>query len=176
MTRTRGRRSLYEERLETTSGRLSLAAARLAHDASALLRETRAKSGMTNKDLAAALELSEGRVSQVMGGDGNVRLSTLARFMGAMGCSIRLVPELADGSFAKAGGKESVIEFCYGNSDGVGTAHVGVPHGNDGTPATLLWVKTPAAGGAATTSAARWKFHESSIQHVAKRPISRAGS
>lgn len=174
MTRTDGRRSLYEKRAETTAGRLGLAAARLAHDASALLRETRVKSGMNNKELAEVLELSEGRVSQVLSGDGNVRLSTLARFMGAMGHSVRLVAEAAGPvPVRRPREKESLIEVCYGNSEGVGTARIGVPHGKDGEPATLLWARAARVG---PVTPSGWKFHGSSSGTVQTPSAVGAGS
>jgi transcriptional regulator with XRE-family HTH domain len=182
MTRSKGRRSLFEQRAETVAGRLGLAAARLAHDASVLLRETHAKSGMSSKELAAALELTEGRVSQVLRGDGNVRLSTLARFMGAMGTSLRLVaepstdtaPTVTSGRPGPHARQQTLIEVCYGNSEGVGTARVGVPHGRDGRPASLLWARDSKGSSFGSQAQDRWRFHEvptGGVTHESVAPV-----
>lgn len=93
MTKPR-ERSLYEQRELSTEGMLGLAAANLAGRVMALLASTRDQKGMTSRRLASALGITEGRVSQVMNGDGNVHIATLAKFMRAMGylVELRVVP------------------------------------------------------------------------------------
>lgn len=69
------------------------AAARAVSRAGGLLFEAFHASGMTQKDLAALLHVSEGRVAQVLGGDQNMCVTTLARYLGAMGYQLELNAE-----------------------------------------------------------------------------------
>lgn len=84
------RRSLYEERASTVAGAIGLAAARLAMQATRLLSAAKRESGLSSKDISSRLGVTEGRVSQVLNGDGNIHVATLARFMRAMGYTIEL--------------------------------------------------------------------------------------
>ncbi|HKS98464.1 MAG TPA: helix-turn-helix transcriptional regulator [Rugosimonospora sp.] len=77
-------------------GGLGLASANLAVQAMRLLFGAKERSAMSQKDLAARLGVTEGRVSQVFRSDGNIRIATLARFMRAMGYAIQLVAVPAD--------------------------------------------------------------------------------
>jgi transcriptional regulator with XRE-family HTH domain len=43
------------------------------------------QSGLRAKDIAERLGITEGRVSQVLNGDGNIRVATLGKFLSAMG-------------------------------------------------------------------------------------------
>ncbi|MEU1594532.1 helix-turn-helix transcriptional regulator [Streptomyces sp. NPDC005708] len=54
-------------------------------------------SGKSNKELSSLLGVSEGAVSQVLNGDGNIRISTLARYLRAMGFEPRLSADPVDG-------------------------------------------------------------------------------
>jgi transcriptional regulator with XRE-family HTH domain len=83
-------KSLYAEEMSTPAGRRSLVAARAAAQVMNLLELAKAQSGMAQKDLAEALGVTEGRVSQVMTGDGNVHVATMARFLDAMGVKLTL--------------------------------------------------------------------------------------
>jgi hypothetical protein len=62
-------------------GRLSLAAARLALKTLHIMNAAKRRSGLSNKEIAAKLGLSAGRVSQVLNGDGNLHVATIARFL-----------------------------------------------------------------------------------------------
>lgn len=74
----------------TAEGRLEMAAAEASLDAIGLLNKALRASGMSQKDLAKALGVGESRVSQVLSGDGNVRMTTLARYLRAAGYTLRL--------------------------------------------------------------------------------------
>lgn len=95
MTASR-RRSLVEERESTLEGRLSMAAARSAVAAVALINRAVDVSGLTQDALSRDLGVTPGRVSQVINGDGNLRVSTLARFLRAAGYRLRFVAEPAE--------------------------------------------------------------------------------
>lgn len=82
--------TLVEAEEATKAGSQGLAAARLARQVATLLQQCHAASGKSARQLAADLDLTEGRVSQVLKGDGNVRISTLARFLRASGFALRI--------------------------------------------------------------------------------------
>ena len=84
-------KSLYEERAATPEGAQGLAAARLARQVAAMLSSAKDRVGITNRELAERVGVSEGRVSQVLGSDGNLRIATIARFLRALGYEIELV-------------------------------------------------------------------------------------
>ncbi len=84
------RRPLVDQYDADPAERLGMAAAHAAVEAVALMNRALASSGGTQRELAARLGVSEGRVSQVLNGDGNVRVSTLARFLRAAGHQLRL--------------------------------------------------------------------------------------
>jgi transcriptional regulator with XRE-family HTH domain len=71
-------------------GRGLLASARLRRQALMLLEECLEESGLSQADLARVLGRSRSAVNQVLGGDGNVRLETLAEYLDAMGCEVEL--------------------------------------------------------------------------------------
>ncbi len=71
-------------------------AARATINAVELLQEALASSGLSQRHLAQALEVSEGRVSQVLKGDGNIYVTTLARYLRAMGYELALVATPAE--------------------------------------------------------------------------------
>lgn len=71
-------------------GARELAASQLTNDALLLLQNALATTGISQKQLAEALGIGESRVSQVVNGDGNVKLTTFARYMRALGYSVTL--------------------------------------------------------------------------------------
>jgi transcriptional regulator with XRE-family HTH domain len=71
-------------------GAQELSAARLARDAVAALEKAFTARGCKQKELASDLGLTEGAVSQVLNGDGNVRIATLGRYLRALGYEARL--------------------------------------------------------------------------------------
>lgn len=68
----------------------SKAAARLAVKALSLIHSKLEDSGMTQKELAQRMDLSEGRISQILNGDGNLHLASLARVLRALGYTVDL--------------------------------------------------------------------------------------
>jgi transcriptional regulator with XRE-family HTH domain len=83
--------SEYEKREATTEGRLSLAAARLALRVQEVLESAKRRSGKTSREIAAQLDVTEGRVSQILNGDGNLHVATIARFLGACGLELKVM-------------------------------------------------------------------------------------
>ncbi|MEU1563972.1 helix-turn-helix transcriptional regulator [Streptomyces mirabilis] len=87
---TEAKKSLIERYADFPRGAQELSAARLAQSVSAALQRAMAASGKTARDLARLLGVTEGAVSQVLNGDGNVRISTLGRYLRAMGYEARI--------------------------------------------------------------------------------------
>lgn len=83
-------RSLYEQVAATPAGARELAAARGEIRVVQLLDLAKEQSGYTNRQLAERLGVGESRVSQVLNGDGNLRVATVARFLHAMGYELEL--------------------------------------------------------------------------------------
>ena len=84
--------SLVDQRRSTTEGRLGMAAAKLALETARLLSLAfSARKDLDQKNLAEMIGVSEGRVSQVLNGDGNLHIATLAKYMNALGYEIELL-------------------------------------------------------------------------------------
>jgi hypothetical protein len=94
------RQSLVAERESTTEGRVAMAGARAAVQTVTLLNQALETSGRNQSELAALLGVTGGRVSQVVNGDGNLRVSTIARFLRAAGYRLKLTAEPADAGVA----------------------------------------------------------------------------
>lgn len=105
MTRELRDRTLGELEELTPEGQREMTAARLTLKAVALLNEAQEASGLNQRQLADALGVSEGRVSQVLGGDGNIRISTFARYLRAMGYVPRLETDPASDAVPPLGGR-----------------------------------------------------------------------
>lgn len=89
--------SLADQRRSTPEGRMGMAAARLAISASRMLAAAfSARSDIDQKALAHLIGVTEGRVSQVLHGDGNVHVATLARYMTALGYEVELTAKGID--------------------------------------------------------------------------------
>lgn len=80
-----GEKSLIEIEETTSAGRQEMAAARLEYSAIKLLNRAMRSSGKSQKELADTIGVGESRVSQVLRGDGNMKVSTLARYLRALG-------------------------------------------------------------------------------------------
>ncbi|MGW3205994.1 helix-turn-helix domain-containing protein [Streptomyces sp. NPDC001135] len=82
--------------------RTNLAAARIARDATASLAGLLTGLGKTRSDLAAAMGVSPGRVSQIMSGDANLTVRTLAAVAEALDADVQITfrarPQSADAS------------------------------------------------------------------------------
>lgn len=82
-----------------------------------LLHEALEASGLSQRDLAAALDVSEGRVSQVVGGDGNVYLSTLARYLRAMGYELLVQAEATSHDLPEIGSRRRRRDLARSGTD-----------------------------------------------------------
>lgn len=90
--------STYEQLLETKEGREALAEEHAMAHVGELIANLLEKSGMTRTQLAEKLELSRGRITQILDGDANLTLGTIARVLNAFGhlfeCSSRPMNQL----------------------------------------------------------------------------------
>lgn len=77
--------SLVEQLENDPTAAAELEAARLSTRARQILRQAFESSEMSQKDLAEILNVGESRVSQVLNGDGNMRVTSLARYLRALG-------------------------------------------------------------------------------------------
>jgi transcriptional regulator with XRE-family HTH domain len=82
--------------------RTELAAARVARQATASLAGVLAGLGKTRSDLAKAMGVSPGRVSQIMSGDANLTVRTLAAVAEALDADVQIT--FCPRSQAAAGG------------------------------------------------------------------------
>lgn len=85
MTSHASSKTLIQERESTPTGQQGLAAARLAMRVRTLLHQGLEVNGITQKELADRLSVGESRVSQVLSGNGNIQVSTLAKVMRGLG-------------------------------------------------------------------------------------------
>lgn len=83
--------SLIDELEQDPKSAGELAAAQISSRVHQILRMAFEASSLTQRDLAEILGVGESRVSQVLNGDGNVRVTALARYLRALG----FVPEIS---------------------------------------------------------------------------------
>ena len=99
MTLSRRRPAPASSREEThdavlvTQRRAERSAAKLARQVLILFEEALSHAGQSQKELAETLGVTPGRVSQLLHGDGNVRIASLARAMDALGYEVFLSAE-----------------------------------------------------------------------------------
>lgn len=74
----------------TASDEVGMAGPRLAIRVAELLRLAHSQSGLSQREMAEALGVGEARVSQILNGDGNLHIATVARAFAAMGCHAEL--------------------------------------------------------------------------------------
>jgi predicted XRE-type DNA-binding protein len=77
--------SLIDEEEATETGAQGLAAADLAAQVMRILEQALDASDLDQKALAEKLGVTQGRVSQVLNGDGNLRVAAVARYLRALG-------------------------------------------------------------------------------------------
>jgi transcriptional regulator with XRE-family HTH domain len=84
---------LHEQLAESERGLSALASARLRYKVLGALHKALTASGLSQSDLARRLHVRRSAVNNVFRGDGNVRVSTFAEYLSAMGyeASIQLV-------------------------------------------------------------------------------------
>lgn len=88
-------RSEFDQLVATPKGALDQASAKVVNAVGGLMQRALAATGTAKQDIAKAMLVSPGRISQILAADGNVKVSTLARFMEACGyeLSISAVPK-----------------------------------------------------------------------------------
>jgi len=96
MTAIERHKTLVEIEESTSEGRREMAAARAEARIVSLLRKAFRLSGMRQQELAHQLGVSEGRVSQVLGGDSPLRITTVARYLRALGYDLAISANPAD--------------------------------------------------------------------------------
>jgi transcriptional regulator with XRE-family HTH domain len=86
--------SLYDRVARTEDGSRRLASARLRHEVLKLIQRAHEASGLNQVQLAKKLGVRKSAVNQVLRGDGNVRINTLAEYLHATGfeMTVALVP------------------------------------------------------------------------------------
>lgn len=92
--------SLYDAISRVAGGRRHLAEARLRYRVLGLLHEALERAGMTQSELAEKAGLGKSAVSQVFGGNGNLRVNTIAAYLDAMDCELKL--DLVEAGTARA--------------------------------------------------------------------------
>lgn len=86
----RSDQTLIDEEHATDDGAQGLAAADLAGQVMRLLQQALDASEIDQKGLADKLGVTQGRVSQVINGDGNMKIAALARYLRALGYETHL--------------------------------------------------------------------------------------
>jgi DNA-binding phage protein len=135
---TTPRTSLYDDRASTSEGRQSLAAAEAAAQVMNLLEVAKSHSGLSQNRLALELGVTDGRVSQVLSGDGNYHIATVARFLNAMGAKLTLTASTADGRVLRRVRRrespdntrmiQSPVIVQWLTSDGLTTSRTAIEH------------------------------------------------
>lgn len=82
--------TMIDEEKATDAGAQGLAAADLAGQVMRLLQQALEASKLDQKSLAEKLGVTQGRVSQVLNGDGNMKVAAVARYLRALGYETRL--------------------------------------------------------------------------------------
>ncbi|MFD0304693.1 helix-turn-helix domain-containing protein [Streptomyces sp. NPDC127119] len=78
-------KSLYDRFASSEDGAQLLAAARLRHETLRVLQRALSACGLNQSQLADRLGIKKSAVSQVFRGDGNLRITTIAQYLNAMG-------------------------------------------------------------------------------------------
>lgn len=81
---------LYERLAATRGGARALASARLRRDVLAVLHKALGGAGLAQAELARRLKVRKSAVNQVLRGDGNVRVSTIAEYLDECGYELQL--------------------------------------------------------------------------------------
>lgn len=82
--------TLFERHTATKEGFLGTLAAKSAFKAIALINSAKRAASLSAKEIATDLGVTEGRVSQVLNGDGNLHIASIARYLGACGYELQL--------------------------------------------------------------------------------------
>lgn len=87
------RQSLVEMEERSPQGQREMAAARSELEAVTLLDKALQVSGVSQKELARRVGVSEGRVSQVLSNEARLQVATVARYLRALGYQLRLIAD-----------------------------------------------------------------------------------
>lgn len=90
--------SLYEKYAAMAEGARELAAAELADQVLDLINLAFHRSGKTNQELADALGVTKGRASQILNGDGNLRIASIAKVLDCLGFEAKITAVDAAGT------------------------------------------------------------------------------
>jgi transcriptional regulator with XRE-family HTH domain len=82
--------SLYDRLSSTKKGARALSAARLRYQALKVLHRALVEADITQAELAKRLNIRKSAVNQVLRGDGNMRLSTLAEYLHELGYELAI--------------------------------------------------------------------------------------
>lgn len=106
----------YDSFAGTADGRRRLARARLRHRVLEVLHESLERSKMSKADVSRSLGIRKSAVSQIFGGDGNLRVNTIADYLDAMGAEleVRVVP--ASASRVKCAGAAPSLSAIFGEA------------------------------------------------------------
>jgi len=83
--------------------RASLAAAALANAVGSLMEQAIDGSGLSKQEIASRMGVTPARISQLLSGDGNVRIATLARLLEATDFEVTVVAK------PRGGGQELAV-------------------------------------------------------------------
>jgi transcriptional regulator with XRE-family HTH domain len=83
--------------------------ARVERDKSAMLRDLRRSLDLTQAAVAERLEVTQENVSQIERGEGDIRLSTLERYVAALGGKLELVATFPDRSVGLSVGPTGTV-------------------------------------------------------------------
>jgi transcriptional regulator with XRE-family HTH domain len=89
--------TLIEEFEASPAGAQEMAGARFAVEVLALLQRAMRESHIVQQQLSEALDVTPGAVSQVLHGDGNLRVGTIGRYCRALGYQAHLFLEPVEG-------------------------------------------------------------------------------
>ena len=93
---TDNRPTELDELLGTRSGSLDLAGAKLVSSVGSLMKRAMTVTGKRPSQVADGMCVSPGRISQILAAGGNIKLSTLARFMDACGYEVHVTASPKD--------------------------------------------------------------------------------
>lgn len=106
----------YSRMEKTDDGARRLASARLRYRVLEVLHEALAAADTTKADLARRLGIRKSAVSQVFGGDGNVRVNTLAEYLHSLGFELELGAVPAGTARQQATGQCPPLRLAWNDS------------------------------------------------------------